>query len=193
MAINVDQARSQSAQLEGYAAQLSQARQQLLRYREEVAAGWQGQETTYLIQAINQAIARLDGAKSELNAISRDMVSAAQKIRAEEEAAARAAREAAAREAAAKEAAAREAEAKRQAQAAKNQRIRQAQDAYNQAVEQLNALQKEYESIAKKRDNTSSVFKKLQYMAQLAELAQAIAAAQDQCRQRKDALDAARR
>jgi len=193
MAINVNQARSQADQLAAYSEQLNQARQKLMQYRTEVAESWQGQETRYLIQAINQAITRLEGAKSELDAVSRDVVSIAQTIRAEEEAAERAAREAAAREAAAREAAAREAAARQQAQAAKDQRIRQAQDAYNQAVNHLNALQKEYDNILKKRSNTWSLIKKVQYTDQLNDLAQAIAAAQKQCRDRKNALDAARR
>lgn len=115
MGIDLWSAGARANELYGYAGQLQLAKNQLNQFKSTLGLYWQGEEESYYITAIDQALTSIDSAAADLNGLGADIVNTANQIHEEEMAALRAAieaelaRQAAIREAAAREAAAREA------------------------------------------------------------------------------------
>jgi len=92
MAINTGAANTQANQLRAYETQLTQAKQGLRDYQNRLSANWQGADSALVRQAIENAIAEINGVMNQLAPLSQDIRNAAEQIRREEEAAAAAAR-----------------------------------------------------------------------------------------------------
>lgn len=138
--IDVDSAKVRAMELREQAARLRTAYSALGQYQSSIQSNWQGAEVIFYINAINNAQERLKQVSNELDAIASDVCSAANQIRAEEEAAKRAAEEAARRAAEAARRAAEEA-ARRAAEeaskkAAEEAARRAAEDASKKAAEE---------------------------------------------------------
>lgn len=118
MAINVNAANNQAAQLTNNITKLHDAKKQMQQYRASVSNNWQGKEVSYILTAIDRVIGDIDSAIRNLDSLSGDIRTVAAKIKREEDAAAAAAR----------------------ARAAKQQQIRVAQNAYDTARNELNDL-----------------------------------------------------
>jgi len=105
MGINVSQASSQAGYLSDYASTLRDLAGSINQYKSEMNQYWQADGVMRAGYAFDRIIANLQGASSQLSALSSDIVSVANEIRSEEEAAERAAAAAAAAAAAQAEAA----------------------------------------------------------------------------------------
>lgn len=133
MAINVNTANSQAAQLNENISKLREAKRQMQTYRSSVSNNWQGKEVTYILTAIDRVIGDIDGAIRNLDSLSGDIKSVAAQIKREEDAAAAAAR----------------------AKAAKQQQIRAAQSAYDAARNELDDLLEAREKLLEKYSKAS--------------------------------------
>lgn len=98
MGINVESAAARANELRGYARQLRNAKSDILQYKQIFGSSWQGTEAFYYISAAERAQEKLERQASELEALGNEIVSVADQIRREEEAAERARREAEERE-----------------------------------------------------------------------------------------------
>lgn len=189
MAINVNAANSQAAQLNDNITKLRDAKRQLQAYRSSVSNNWQGKEVTYILTAIDEVMGEVDSAIRNLDSLSTDIRSAAAQIKREEDAAAAAAR-AAAERAAAERAAAAQAEAER-AEQARQQKIGEAQSNYDKACRELDALNRQKKDL-EKEIKKAFLFKKMQLEDQLDELNCSIRNAEKQLQNTYQALMAAK-
>lgn len=169
MAINVSAANGQAAQLQSYADRLQQAKNQLSSYKSSLAANWHGSEVPYITQGIDKAIAQIDAVIRELRSAANDVNSTAAAIKREDDAAAAAAR----------------------ARAARQQALAAAQAAYDKASEALKELLEERDALLKRLGGRKSLLQR--YKAEIDKLAEKIEAAEKKCDECKDALAAARR
>ncbi len=158
MAINVNTANIQAAQLNNNISQLRVAKRHMLAYKASVSNSWQGKEVGYILTAIDQVVGEIDSAIRNLDSLSGDVRSVAAQIKREEDAAAAAAR----------------------ARAAKQQRIRVAQDAYNKACEELNMLNRKRDELMARRGR-ASLRQKLRIDMELAELSNTIQQSEAKC------------
>lgn len=94
MGIDVGNANIRANELRNYASQLRTVQNYLEQYRDMFESSWQAVEVTYYNNAIESVKMRLIQAIAELESIGDDIVSAADQIRVEEEAAERARHEA---------------------------------------------------------------------------------------------------
>lgn len=192
MAMDVTAANQQALQLASCADELRQAKNQLLSYNSSLGANWQGEEVKYILQAIDQNVAKINKLIAELEDLSGDVKSAAAAIKREEDAAAEAARKKAAQEKAAKENAAKEKAAQEQAAREKAQRIAQAQKAYDEAQAELKRLQEKKKQLQKELDDAFWFWDKAELRKQLEALEDQIRAATATCEKRKEALKKAK-
>ncbi len=147
MAINVNAANNQAAQLNNNIAKLRDAKRQMQAYRSSVSDNWQGKEVTYILTAIDRVIGEIDSAIRNLDSLSGDIKSVAAQIKREEDAAAAAAR----------------------VKAEKQERIRVAQAAYDDARSELDDLVDKREKLlakyikasARNRDKIAKEIKEL--------------------------------
>ena len=168
MAINVNAANNQAAQLYNNISQLRDAKRQMLAYRSSVSNNWQGKEVSYILTAIDQVIRDIDAASGSIESLSSDIKTVAAQIKREEEAAAAAAAR------------------------AKQQRIEAAQNAYNSACAELNSLMEQRNRLITElsrasRRNQAGIF------AQIKSLEDVIRQVQSKVASAGDALNAARR
>lgn len=170
MAININAANNQAAQLNNNISQLRSAKNQLLAYRTSISNNWQGKEVGNIITAIDQVIRDIDSAVKNLNYLSTDIKNTAAQIKREEDAAAAAAK----------------------AKAEKEQRIRVAQSAYDAAHDDLVALLKKREELEAKFIK-ASLMEKLKLSSELQDLDKQISKAQSKCDSAYNALKAAKR
>lgn len=167
MAINVNAANTQAAQLNNNSAKLRDAKRQMQAYRSSVSNNWQGREVTYILTAIDRVIGDIDSAIRNLDSLSGDIKTVAAQIKREEDAAAAAAR-------------------------ARQRRIQQAQSNYDNACNELNQLMEarnrllEQYSRASRRDKAA-------LFAQIKDLEGTIHAVEGKVRNAYDALRAAKR
>ncbi len=170
MAINVNAANNQAAQLNDNISKLRDAKKQMQAYRSSVSNNWQGKEVTYILTAIDRVIGDIDSTIRNLESLSSDIKSTAAQIKREEDAAvARAAAErAAAERAAAQRAANARAEAAR-ANQARQQQINSAQNSYDQARRELDSLNSQKKQLEKsiKKANIFTIWKLQNQMEEL--------------------------
>ena len=169
MAINVNAANNQAAQLQTNITKLRDAKKQMQAYRSSVSNNWQGREVTYILTAIDRVIGDIDSAIRNLDSLSTDVKNVAAQIKREEDAAAAA-----------------------RAKAAKQERIRKAQDAYDSACEALDELREAREKLMKKM-NKASVWDRLRLCEELQKLDESIQKAESKVESTYDALRAAKR
>ena len=155
MAIDVSAAQVQSAHIKEGLEELNIAVNTLNNYRSEIQASWKGDESVYIIKAIDQTIEKLRALRIPMSDTASSVVSTAKTIakeeqaakeKAEREAKAKAEREAKAR--AEKEAA--EREKKQKEQMAKNLRISEAQRAYDEILAKRDEIQKALDDLEKR-------------------------------------------
>lgn len=155
MAIDVSAAQVQSAHIKEGLEELNIAVNTLNNYRSEIQASWKGDESVYIIKAIDQTIEKLRALRIQMSDTASSVVSTAKTIakeeqaakeKAEREAKAKAEREAKAR--AEKEAA--EREKKQKEQMAKNLRISEAQRAYDEILAKRDEIQKALDDLEKR-------------------------------------------
>ena len=91
--MEMNNVRVQASKLSAEAAQLAEVRSRLRTYRSELETCWQGAEVTVLLRAVDQALAQVTAAEKELQELANTAQEAAKAIRAEEQAAAKAAAE----------------------------------------------------------------------------------------------------
>lgn len=197
MAIDVNAANQQALQLASCADELRQAKNQLQSYRSSLSSNWQGEEVKYILQAIDQNIAKINKLIAELEDLSGDVKSAAAAIKREEDAAAEAARKKAAQEKAAKEKAAKEKAAKEKAaqeKAAKEkaQRVADAQKAYDAAKNKLTDLQKEKAKLKEKLEDTWLPWKRNDLKDEIESIEKQIEYAKKELKSCTDALNRAK-
>lgn len=84
MGIDVARAYGHAALIDENAEKLDSARSLLVDYMQQLSDNWVGQETQYMIRAINQQIAKIDQVKQEIYSIGRDIRYTATEIRNEE-------------------------------------------------------------------------------------------------------------
>lgn len=194
MAINVNAANNQAAQLNDNVSKLRDAKRQMQAYRSSVSNNWQGKEVTYILTAIDQVIGDIDSAIRNLDSLSGDIKSVAAQIKREEDAAA-AAKAAAERAAAAARAAAARAEAARaeaaRASQAKQQKISAAQSSYDKACRDLDALKNQKKQL-EKDIKKASIFTRWLLQNQLDELNKTIKTAESKVQSTYNALRAAK-
>jgi len=147
MAIDVSAAQLQSAHIQEGLEELNIAVNVLNSYRGEIQSSWKGDESAYIIKAIDQTIEKLRALRTQMTETASTVVSTAKTIakeeqaakeKAEREAKAKAEREAKAR--AEKEAA--EREKKQKEQMAKNLRVSEAQRVYDEILAKRDEIQK---------------------------------------------------
>lgn len=168
MAINVNAANNQAAQLSNDISKLRSARKQMQSYKSSVSNNWQGKEVTYILTAIDQVIGEIDSAIRNMDSLSADIKSVAAQIKREEDAAASRAR------------------------AAKEQRVQAAQDAYDAACEELETLKEAREKLMDKFLK-ASVSNKLRILDQIRELEENIQKAEENAQNAYNALKTAKR
>lgn len=86
MAINVNTANNQAGQLSTQAGKLREAVTQLNAYKNSLAANWQGQEVTSIMQAIDRSISDISQVIRQMESLGSDIKGAAQEIHREEQA-----------------------------------------------------------------------------------------------------------
>ena len=194
MAINVNAANNQSAQLNDNISKLRDTKRQMQAYRSSVSNNWQGKEVTYILTAIDRVIGDIDSAIRNLDSLSDDIKSVATQIKREEDAAAAAAR-AAAERAAAERAAAARAEAARaeaaRANQAKQQKINAAQNSYDKACRDLDTLKNQKKQL-EKDIKKANIFTRWNLQNQLDELNKKIKTAEGKVQSTYNALRTAK-
>ena len=168
MAINVNTANNQAAQLNSDITKLRDAKRQMQTYRATISNNWQSKEVTYILTAIDNVIRDIDSAINNLESLSGDIKNVAAQIKREEEAAAAAAR----------------------AKAAQQQRIREAQTAFDDAQRELDALMMERDKLEDQIRRTLSSKSKKALKKDLEALEKTIVEAQMKCEGAFNALQA---
>lgn len=166
MAINVNAANQQAAEIAAKVNRLRMARNELGQYRTELQSNWQGQEVGLFVQSIDAEIAKIDALIGTLNSIGTDIRNTAAAIKREEEAAAKAAAE----------------------KAAQQKRMAQARSAYNAACNALDAIVRERETIVEQMRNTKSLATMTVLNMKLIEIDKRLSDAQEVCNQCRLAL-----
>lgn len=166
MAIDVNAANQQAAEIAGKISQLKTARNSLAKYKSDLQSNWVGQEVGLFVQSINAEIAKIDTLLGTLNSLSSDIRQAAAEIRQEEEAAAKAAA----------------------ARAAQDSQRAQARSAYNAACNTLDAIAKERDKVVEQMRNTKSPATMLKLNLKLIEIDNRLSDAQEVCNKCRLAL-----
>lgn len=167
MAINVNAANNQAAQLNDNISKLRDAKRQLQLYKTSVSNNWQGKEVSYILTAIDKVIGDIDGAISNLDSLSTDIKNVAAQIKREEDAAAARAR------------------------AAKQRTIIEAQNAYDTAQNELNTLLETRENLLA-RYNKASAGSRARIFREIQELNKSIENAESKVQITYNALRAAK-
>lgn len=170
MAINVNAANYQAAQINDNISKLRDAKRRMQAYRSSISNNWQGKEVAYILTAIDRVIEDIDSTISNMGSLSTDIKNTAAQIKREEDAAAAAAR----------------------AKAAKQQRIRAAQSAYDNARDELDDLVEKKERLEASMRN-ANLYTKLRLMNELDALNEEIQKAESKCESTYNALRAAKR
>ena len=197
MAIDVSAAQLQSAHIQEGLEELNIAVSTLNSYRGEIQASWKGDESAYIIKAIDQTIEKLRALRIQMSDTASSVVSTAKTIakeeqaakeKAEREAKAKAEREAKAR--AEKEAA--EREKKQKEQMAKNLRISEAQRAYDEILAKRDEIQKALDDL-EKRIKKASPLSRVSLSAQKVSLGVELNILNEKLAEAEKALAAAKR
>jgi uncharacterized protein YukE len=86
--INTSAARQYADRLRSHETQLTQAKNNLRTYRSTLSSNWHGEESVYIVRAIDQVLTQIGNAQNQLMPLARDIEEIAEQIRREEEAAA---------------------------------------------------------------------------------------------------------
>lgn len=170
MAINVNAAQRQANAIKSDLSRLKDAKRHLLAYRAEISGQWQGVEVKYILQSIDQLFNQMGAAEREMESLSRDIRTVADRIRQEEIAAERA----------------------RQAEQAKRARIAEAERECSRIEEDLNGLRNHRNNLENALRN-APFWSRFQIYQQIADVDKTIAQHEEALRIANENLKAAKR